>query len=161
MIVPAVTSVPSNTLTPRRCALESRPLRVEPPPFVFDISASSALRALAAGGRDVGDLHDRVLLPMPVAPALIGPPLVGEPVDLGALGLADHGGRHGGALQLIRRGEDGVAVDEQDSGEADLVALGGAEQVNLDPLALDDAFLAPSGGDDGVHSEERAYPMRE
>ena len=30
-------AVPPNTLTPRRCALESRPLRVEPPPLVFDM----------------------------------------------------------------------------------------------------------------------------
>src|SRR5436190_1235069 len=44
MIVPAVMAVPSNTLTPRRCALESRPLRVEPPPLVFDISIASRSR---------------------------------------------------------------------------------------------------------------------
>ena len=31
--------VPSNTFTPRRWALESRPFRVEPPPLVLDISA--------------------------------------------------------------------------------------------------------------------------
>src|SRR5215207_9846242 len=39
-IVPAVILVPSNSLTPRRWALESRPLRVEPPPLVFDIGCS-------------------------------------------------------------------------------------------------------------------------
>ena len=32
--------VPSNTFTPRRWALESRPLRVEPPPLVFDMAPS-------------------------------------------------------------------------------------------------------------------------
>jgi hypothetical protein len=37
MMVPAVMTVPSNTFTPRRCAFESRPFLVEPPPFVFDI----------------------------------------------------------------------------------------------------------------------------
>ena len=40
-IVPAVTAVPSNVFTPRRCAWESRPLRVEPPPLVFDIRERS------------------------------------------------------------------------------------------------------------------------
>ena len=60
-------------------------------------------------------------------------------------------------FELVGRGQDGVAVDEQDGGEADLVALGGRQQVDLDPLALHDALLAPSGGDDGVHSEERSY----
>ena len=38
MIVPALMRVPSNTFTPRRWALESRPLRVEPPPLVLDMA---------------------------------------------------------------------------------------------------------------------------
>jgi hypothetical protein len=38
--------VPSNTLTPKRCAWESRPLRVEPPPLVFDMSTSSQPRLM-------------------------------------------------------------------------------------------------------------------
>ena len=40
MMDPAETVVPSKTLTPRRCARESRPLRVEPPPLVLDIVSS-------------------------------------------------------------------------------------------------------------------------
>ena len=41
----AVTEVPSNSFTPRRWALESRPLRVEPPPFVLDmVNLPQALR---------------------------------------------------------------------------------------------------------------------
>ena len=40
MIVPAWILLPPNTFTPRRWALESRPLRVEPPPLVFDTGVS-------------------------------------------------------------------------------------------------------------------------
>ncbi|MFT6813147.1 MAG: hypothetical protein ACJASK_001774 [Ilumatobacter sp.] len=39
MMAPVRMSSPPNTFTPRRCAFESRPLRVEPPPFVFDIKS--------------------------------------------------------------------------------------------------------------------------
>src|SRR5690606_28329285 len=86
MIEPAGTSVPSNTFTPRRCAWESRPFRVEPPPFVFDMSLP----------RDGGDLDGGVVLAVAPATALVGAPLVGEAVDLGALGVAHHTGRHRG-----------------------------------------------------------------
>ena len=37
MMAPAGTTWPSNSFTPRRWALESRPFRVEPPPLVFDM----------------------------------------------------------------------------------------------------------------------------
>src|ERR1022692_4843503 len=51
MIEPAGTAVPSNTLTPRRWARESRPLRVEPPPLVLDISAPYSADLAAALAR--------------------------------------------------------------------------------------------------------------
>src|SRR4051794_20385573 len=95
MMAPAFTRVPSNTFTPSRWALESRPLRVDPPPLVFDIGGSSALG-------DRGDLDGRVLLPVPVAPPLVGPPLVGEPVDLGTLGGTHHPPGHRRPGQLGR-----------------------------------------------------------
>src|SRR6185295_6614121 len=46
MIVPALTLVPPNAFTPRRWALESRPLRVEPPPLVFDMAGPSYFVAI-------------------------------------------------------------------------------------------------------------------
>src|ERR1019366_8441496 len=82
-IDPAVTAVPSNAFTPRRWAFESLPLRVDPPPLVFDIS-------LLALGRDARDLDGRVLLAMAPAATLAGLRLVGEPPGLGGLLLADH-----------------------------------------------------------------------
>lgn len=36
-IAPELTRVPAKTYTPKRCDCESRPLRVDPAPLVFDI----------------------------------------------------------------------------------------------------------------------------
>src|SRR4051794_26153749 len=131
MIVPAWIWVPPNTLTPRRCALESRPLRVDPPPLVFDMA--SALR-------DGGDLDDGVPLAVPVAPALVGAPLVHEPVDLRPLGDADDAAPDGHPLELLGRGQDGVAVDEEHGTQLHLVGVG-AEQLQVDLLPLGHAGL--------------------
>src|ERR1700712_4409718 len=94
MIVPAWIWVPPNTFTPRRCALESRPLRVEPPPFVFDMVWSAL--------RDGGDLDDVVVLPVPIPAALVGAPLVRESVDLRALRETDDRRLHRGTFELGR-----------------------------------------------------------
>src|ERR671932_518650 len=49
MISPPVTAWPANTFTPRRFALESRPLRLEPRPF---LCAMELLPPLPADARD-------------------------------------------------------------------------------------------------------------
>src|ERR1700760_3231984 len=38
MMLPPVTNSPAKAFTPRRCALESRPLEEEPPPFLCAIA---------------------------------------------------------------------------------------------------------------------------
>ena len=65
MIVPALTLLPSKTFTPRRCALESRPLRVEPPPLVFDMARPQPFVI-------DGDLDACVLLAVTPAAPLVG-----------------------------------------------------------------------------------------
>src|ERR1700682_5930154 len=47
MMLPGMTSSPPKRLTPRRCALESRPLRVEPAPFL-DANSWRSKRNIAA-----------------------------------------------------------------------------------------------------------------
>src|SRR4051794_4085893 len=127
MISPPVTVWPANTLTPRRFALESRPLRLEPRPFLCAMrSAPLLLRA------DRGDPDPRELLAVARAalvPALglelehaqLRPALVrddlgldhrrGEPVAL------EHGIPVAGQQQRLQRdrGADVVrqALDEQ------------------------------------------------
>src|SRR6266542_3194624 len=54
MIAPAVTVWPAKTFTPSRCALESRPLREDPPPFLCAIFVSFVGRFGLGGGLDPG-----------------------------------------------------------------------------------------------------------
>src|SRR5262245_12011148 len=97
-MAPARTEAPEPTFTPRRCALESRPLRDEDAPFFFDMAACSCSRS---AGRDRGDLDDGVLLAVAPAAPLVRLRLVGEAADLLALGLTDDLGGHRRALQLV------------------------------------------------------------
>src|SRR4051794_5477471 len=143
MMAPAVTVCPSNTFTPRRLASLSRPLRVEPPPLVFDIGRSAPLR-------DAGDLDRRVVLTVAPPAALVRLVLVGEAPDLRAGCLAHDAGGHAGAGQVAGGGGDGVAVDEQDGRERELVAVR-AEALDVEQLALLDPVLLPTGLDDCVH----------
>src|SRR5436309_643820 len=62
MISPPVTVSPAKTFTPRRCACESRPLRLEPRPFLCAIFGLLLLRGrLAREHLDVRDLQHRLL----------------------------------------------------------------------------------------------------
>src|SRR5580704_5113476 len=131
MIVPARTSVPAPTLTPRRCAAESRPLREEAAPFFFDMG-----RPCSAGG-DLGDLDQGVPLAVTPAAALVRLRLVGRGVDLLALALLDDPG----LAELVGGGEDPVAVDEEHRGEVDLAAGVRAEPLDLESLAGLDPVL--------------------
>src|SRR3954447_25149525 len=76
MISPPVTVWPAKTLTPRRCALESRPLRLDPSPFLCAIFAVLLLlrrRGRAAALRlqlDAGHLDAGEVLPVAGAPGL-------------------------------------------------------------------------------------------
>src|SRR4051812_11110614 len=81
MISPALTSWPPKRLTPRRCALESRPLRLDDAPFLCAMS----LLSLLLRGVDRGHADLRVLLPVTHPAAVAGLVLVKADVDLGAL----------------------------------------------------------------------------
>src|SRR4051812_47425089 len=145
MMAPARTWWPSKHFTPRRCAAESRPFRVEPPPLVLDTSAPS---------RDPRHLDGGVVLAMAPAAAGSGLVLVGEAPDLGALRLADDGGRHRGAGQLVGRRHDDVAVDQQQGREGDLRPDVGAQALDVHAAAVGDLLLLAAGADDCVHRSD-------
>src|ERR1700730_8163676 len=85
MISPAPTTWPPNRFTPSRCALESRPFRLEDAPFLCSIGGSALLLRPGGGlGRaNAGHSHLRVLLAMAEAAAVTRLVLV---VDRGGLG---------------------------------------------------------------------------
>src|SRR5687768_10850173 len=93
MISPPVTRCPPNTFTPRRCAWESRPLRLDPNPFLCAIGSFlrvSFLRGAPRGTRDLADLQAREIRAMPHLP--LGPllrPVRGD-ADLRALQMLGH-----------------------------------------------------------------------
>src|SRR3954451_3368957 len=91
MISPALTTWPPKRLTPRRWALESRPLRDDEAPFLCAMSASAL--------RDVAD-HDAgqgLTVPLPLVVARLVLELVD--VDLRALAVLDDLAGHGDLRQ--------------------------------------------------------------
>src|SRR5579863_5879877 len=93
MISPPVTVWPAKTLTPRRCAFESRPLRDEPRPFlcaIFSLRGSLGLaRARCSGQLDVVDLDARQFLTVAVAALVTALRLELDDTELGATFVAD------------------------------------------------------------------------
>src|SRR3954464_14506827 len=91
MISPPVTAWPENTFTPRRLAFESRPLRLEPRPF---------LCAIASLLPDLGDAEPGELLPVTRAAAVPALGLELEHAQLLAPLVADDLGLHGRGGEL-------------------------------------------------------------
>src|SRR4051812_14715817 len=141
MISPPVTVCPENTFTPRRLAFESRPLRLEPRPF---------LCAIASLLPDLGDAEPRELLAMPRAAAVAALGLELEHPQLLAALVADDLGRHGRLRELVdvehRIPVAGQQERDQVNGGAGLVGQALDEQ----GLPLLDAVLLTAGLDDCV-----------
>src|SRR3954454_11189285 len=138
MISPPVTAWPANTFTPRRLAFESRPLRLEPSPFLCAMSALPA---------DLGDADARQLLAVARA-ALVAPlGLELEHAQLRPALVRDDLGGHA-RLAAAAALEDGVAAAAQQQrlqldGRADVVG----QALDEEGLALDDAVLLTAGLD--------------
>src|SRR3954466_14719605 len=127
MISPALTTWPPKRFTPRRCALESRPLRDDEAPFLCAMSASAL--------RDVAD-HDAgqgLTVPLPLVVAGLVLELVD--VDLRALGVLDDLTGHGHLGQPPCAAGDGAAPDPQDGREGDLVAGRARQPVDRERVA--------------------------
>src|SRR5215204_5610723 len=171
MIIPALTSWPSNILTPSIFGFESRPLREEPRPFLCAI----VLLRLLGGGRlclrlrrrrllrsrlrlvlrgsfrllrrsallrsDRLDLDLRQLAPVARMAAVAGATAVLPDHDLVAEHVADDAHGH----RAVLRREIGVAVAaEHEDARLEGLALGHAEALDQQLLALLDAVLLPS-----------------
>src|SRR5688572_20772866 len=134
MISPPVTVWPAKTFTPRRLAFESRPLRLEPRPF---------LCAMASLLPDLGDAEPRELLPVPGAAAIAALGLELEDAQLLAALVAHDLGAHRrelGSVEL-RVPVAGQQQRRQLDGGAGLVGQALDEQ----GLPLLDAVLLSAG----------------
>src|SRR3954470_3314017 len=148
MISPPVTVCPAKTFTPSRFALESRPLRLEPRPFLCAISALLLT--------DARDPDPRQLLTVTGAAAVAALGLELEHAQLRAALVADDLGLDGGGPEALGV-EDGVSVTghqerRQLDGRADVVG----ETLDQKGLTLLDAVLLAAGLDDCVGHGLRA-----
>src|ERR1700691_5161027 len=163
MISPPVTVWPANVFTPRRFALESRPLRLEPRPFLCAILSrllrgfrfrAGRFRGFARGAltaeRDVDDLDARQLL------AVAGTPFVA------ALGLELYDAQLLAALGAEDLPRDpplleALAVEDRLLGaihqrrQLHVGALLGRQALDEKALATLDAVLLAAGLHDRVH----------
>src|SRR3954468_11414170 len=143
MISPALTTWPPKRFTPRRWALESRPLRDDDAPFLCAMSASAL--------RDVADHDAGQGLTVPLPLVVTGLVLELVDVDLRALAVLDDLTRHGHLGQGRGIAGDGVAVDQQDRREGDGVAGRTLEAVDRERVAHGHLVLAATGLHHCVH----------
>src|SRR3954453_2014743 len=161
MISPPVTVWPAKTLTPRRCALESRPLRLDPSPFLCAIFAVLLLlrgRGAAALGAplDPGPLDAGEVLPVPGAPrlALLGLELE-HPQPRAA--LVTHDLRLDlDALEVVHLDVVVLVAAVEQRLERDLRALVVGQALDEERLPLFHAVLLTAGLDDGVGHDDSA-----
>src|SRR6476469_1203291 len=143
MISPALTTWPPKRFTPRRWALESRPLRDDEAPFLCAMSASAL--------RDVADHNAGQRLTVPLPLVVTGLVLELVNLDLRALAVLDDLTGHGHVGQGRGVAGDGVAVDEQDRREGDAVAGRTREAVDRERVAHGHLVLAATGLHHCVH----------
>src|SRR6201996_1294435 len=118
MISPALTGWPPKRFTPSRCALLSRPLRLDDAPFLCAISAYLFLSLVLSLGY-VGYPDLGVLLPVTLAALVTRLVPVVDHVDLRPLGRTDHLGRHLVAGELRRIADNRATVHHEQRGERD------------------------------------------
>src|SRR4051812_45033715 len=136
MISPALTTWPPKRLTPRCCALESRPLRVELAPFLCAMCCSSA---------DRGDAHAGQVLAVTLALLVAGLVLELLDDDLRAALVVHERRRDRDLGQVGGRVRHGVAVHEQHGREGQRAVLGRLLTVDDEDGSDLDLFLAPTG----------------
>src|SRR5690606_15499484 len=143
MISPALTTWPPKRFTPRRCAFESRPLRVDDAPFLCAISASPLL--------DAGDLQARELRAVAHAALVAGLVAVVLDADLRAAQVGhdlcpdlDLGEASG-----VRRHPGGI--DEQHGGQLDRAVVVTGDAVDDESGTDRDLLLPAAGAHDCVH----------
>src|SRR3954465_9410222 len=123
MISPPVTTWPANTFTPRRLAFESRPLRLEPRPFLCAISGPPARG-------DARDLQARELLPVPGGALVPALGLELEDAQLRPALVAEDGRLDPDAPEVCPREERAVAGREEQRLEIDGGALVGGQPLD-------------------------------
>src|SRR5215218_1099027 len=154
MISPPVTVWPAKTFTPSRLEFESRPLRLEPRPFLCAIFGGLLLlrarRAVAE--RDARDLEAGQLLAVARGALVAALGLELEHAQLLAALVAEDRGLDLDAAEVAALEQRVVAAATavEQRLECDLRALVIRQPLDEQGHALLDAVLLPAGADDGV-----------
>src|SRR3954451_160664 len=152
MISPPVTVWPAKTFTPRRFALESRPLRLEPRPFLCAMSRLPLA--------DRGDPDARELLAMAGAALVSALGLELEDAQLRAALVRDDLGLDAGGRETVALEDRITVAGEQQRLQRDRRADLVGQTLDQEGLALDDAVLLTAGLDDCVgHGLVRAQSV--
>src|SRR4051794_37692086 len=146
MISPPVTVSPAKTFTPRRLALESRPLRLEPRPFLCAIA-------------DLRDLDARQILAVAAATLVAALRLELEDAQLLAARVGDHARGHRHLAQAVGV-EHRVLRAEEHGLELHRGTLVDGELLDEQRLPALDAVLLASGLDDCVHANPKTPTWR-
>src|SRR5579884_3041344 len=132
---------------PRRCPGLSRPLRVEPCPFLCATA-------------DLLDLEDRQFLTMAMLAAVVLAPLLLEDDYLGAARLLDDPGLDRRACDQRRADCGRVRIAEREHlGDLDMAADIALEPLDGNLVADRDAVLLPACLDDCEHDETRTLKI--
>src|SRR5437660_881316 len=151
MISPPVTTWPANSFTPRRCAAESRPLRLDPRPFLCAIRCLLARRRLARQQLHLLDLEPRQLRAVPLGALVAALRLELEDPDLVAALVAGHD-RLDLHLRELGRLEHRVVARDPERLERDRLSRLRGQAVDDERVTLLDAVLLSADSDDCVHS---------
>src|SRR3954452_23744006 len=159
MISPPVTFCPAKTLTPSMFGFDSRPLRLEPRPFLCAISGLLFLLSGFFGRRFLGSaahfqlshLEPGQLGAMAGAAAVALLRLVFEDFDLRPAQVLGDGRLDRDLCQLLGLGDD-ILVAEHDRPQLDLGALIGIQAVDDEGGALLDLVLLSTDLYDCVHA---------
>src|SRR5271169_6079844 len=153
MMLPGITASPPNFLTPRRRPRLSRPLREEPPAFLWAIRHSLLCRARQTiGALDLGNAQHGLVLAMTLLAPIILPPLLFEYDDLCRSALLDDGGADRGAGEQRRASRDrGAVADHQHLIEIDHRPGFAGEFLDCDNVVLGDLVLLAAGPDHCEH----------
>src|SRR5215831_20322877 len=145
MISPAFTCWPPNRFTPSRCALESRPLRLDDAPFLCAICY--ALLRL----RDAGDPDLRVLLPVPLTALVARLVPVVNHVDLRPCGRTYDLSGHLVTGELCGVADDGAVVHHEQRGERDARPGFAFQLVDGEHVIKGDLLLPAAAAHNRVH----------
>src|SRR3712207_353957 len=151
MISPPVTTWPAKTFTPRNWGFESRPLRLEPRPFLCAISWSPSLLGLGRGSQvDPGDPDARELLAVTGAALVAALGLELEDADLRTALVAEDGGLDANAAEIAAGEQGPVPAGRHQRLEGERGAFVGGQPLDEQGRPLLYAVLLAAGPDHGI-----------